>query len=134
MKAQVAVEYMIIVGVGLIMIFLSVNYLLGLFQSYSDENKISLAKNSVYKIGENADLVFSQGPPAKVRVEIYIPESVQEISFSNKTVLFKVKTSSGVNDIFYNSIPQIIGILPIKSGQYYISLTSDQNYVNISVV
>ncbi len=134
MKAQVAIEYMAIVGIGLVIIFLSINYLLTLFYSYSDENKISVAKNTVYKIGENADLVFSQGPPAKVKIEVYIPDGVQEISFSNKTVLLKVKTSSGVNDVFYKTVPQIVGTLPVKSGHYYVSLTSGQDYVNVSVV
>jgi len=134
MKAQVAIEYMIIAGIGLMLVLMSTNYLLKTFQSYSDENKISLAKNTVYKIGENSDLVFSQGPPAKVKIEINIPDRIQEISFPNNTVLFRLKTSSGINDISYKTVAPIVGTLPVKSGRYYISLVAEQSYVNISVV
>ena len=67
-------------------------------------------------------------------LHIFGPKGIQEISFSNKTLLFKVKTSSGVNDVFYETIPQIVGSLPSKNGDYYISLTAEQGYVNVSVV
>ena len=106
MKSQVAIEYMIITSIGLMFILLSSDYLLKTFQSYSDENSISIAKNTVQKIGQSSDLVFSQGPPAKVKIEISIPKGIQEISFSNKTLLFKVKTSSGVNDVFMKLSPR----------------------------
>ncbi len=134
MKAQVSIEYMIITGIGILLILLSSNFLLRTYNEYVDENKISLAKNTVYKIGETSDLVFSQGPPAKMQIEIYIPKGIEEISFSNKTLLFKVKTSSGVNDIFYQTIPQLVGSIPTRAGNYYISLTADEGYVDISVV
>jgi len=134
MKAQVAVEYLIITGIGLTLVLISVGYLTNTYQNYSDENKISLAKNTVNKIGETADLVFSQGPPAKMKIEIYIPSGVEEISFSNKTVLFRIKTSAGISDIFYETVPQIVGNLPDKKGNYYVSLSAGEDYVNISVV
>ena len=134
MKAQVAVEYLIITGIGLTLVLISVGYLTNTYQNYSDENKISLAKNTVNKIGETADLVFSQGPPAKMKIEIYIPSGVEEISFSNKTVLFRIKTSAGISDIFYETVPQIVGNLPDKKGNYYVSLSAEEDYVNISVV
>jgi uncharacterized protein (UPF0333 family) len=134
MKAQVAVEYLIITGIGLTLVLISVGYLSSTYQNYSDENKISLAKNTVNKIGETADLVFSQGPPAKMKIEIYIPDGVEEISFANKTVLFSIKTSAGISDIFYESVPQIVGNLPSEKGNYYVSLSAEEDYVNISVV
>ncbi|MBD3155265.1 MAG: hypothetical protein GF368_01255 [Candidatus Aenigmarchaeota archaeon] len=134
MKAQVGVEYLIVTGIGLTLMLISVGYLYSTYQDYSDENKISLAKNSVNKIGETADLVFSQGPPAKMKIEIRIPKGIQEISFSNKTVLFKVDTGPGVNDISYNTVPQIVGHLPTNRGNYYVSLSAEEDYVNISVV
>jgi len=134
MKAQIAVEYVMIVSIGLIIILIGSPYLFKTFTAYSDENRISLAKNTVHKIGESADMVFSQGQPAKMKIEVNIPEGIESVSFENKTILFKLKTSSGVNDVFYNTIPQLTGNLPIKSGNYYLSVAAYQDGVNISVV
>jgi len=134
MKGQVAVEYMIIISVALIIILPLSLYMNQSFIGYRDDTKISRAWNTVKKIGENADWVYSQGPPAKVTIEIYIPDGVEEISFENKTVLFKVRTASGVSDVYYQTVPEFEGFLPEKSGYYFVSLTAFPNYVNISVV
>ncbi len=134
MRGQVAVEYLIIISVSLIIIIPLSLYMNQSLMGYRDDTKISRAWNAVKKIGESTDWVYSQGPPAKLTLEIYIPNDVDEISFDNKTVLFRVRTSSGVSDVFYNTVPEIQGSLPEKSGYYFISLTAFPNYVNVSVV
>jgi hypothetical protein len=134
MKGQVAIEYMIITAIGLMIVLVGSGYLLRTFGEYSDENNISLAKNTVNKIGETSDLIFSRGSPSKIKIEITIPENVEEISFSNKTVLFRLKTSSGINSIYYSTIAQISGSLPTKSGRYYVSLTAEEDGISISVI
>lgn len=134
MKAQSASEFLIIVSVALtilIPLILLVNQSL---MGYRDDTKISLAQEAVKKMGENADWVFSQGPPAKVTVEIYVPDDVKSVSLNNNEILYKIRTTAGINDIYYTTVPQLNGTLPEKSGYYFVSLTSFSNYVNISVV
>jgi len=134
MKSQVAVEYLIIVSVAFMILIPTILYLNQSFIGYSDDNKLSKASETVKKIGQTADWVYSQGPPAKQTIEIFIPKDLEEISLNNKTVLFKVRTSAGVSDIFYESVAPLNGTLPSNSGYYFISLTAFQDYVNISVV
>jgi hypothetical protein len=134
MKAQSASEFLIIVSVALtilIPLILLVNQSL---MGYSDDTKISLAREAVKKLGDNADWVFSQGPPAKVTVEVYIPDGVESVSINNNEILYKVRTSAGITDVYYDTVPELRGTLPEKSGYYFVSLTSFSNYVNISVV
>ena len=134
MKAQSASEFLIIVSVALtilIPLILLVNQSL---MGYRDDTKISLAQETVKKMGENADWVFSQGPPAKVTVEIYVPDDVKSVSLNNNEILYKIRTTAGINDIYYDTVPELRGTLPEKSGYYFVSLTSFSNYVNISVV
>jgi len=134
MKAQSASEFLIIVSVALtilIPLILLVNQSL---MGYKDDTKISLAKEAVKKLGNNADWVFSQGPPAKVTVEVYIPDDVESVSLINNEILYKVRTSAGISDVYYDTVPELGGALPEKSGYYFVSLTSFSNYVNISVV
>ena len=134
MKSQVAVEYLIIVSVAFMILIPTILYLNQSFIGYSDDNKLSKASETVKKIGQTADWVYSQGPPAKQTIEIFIPKDLEEISLNNKTVLFKVRTSAGVSDVFYESVAPLNGTLSSNSGYYFISLTAFQDYVNISVV
>ena len=105
-----------------------------LVRGYKDNTKISLAKNTVDKLGENVDWVFSQGPSAKRTLKIYVPDDVHNISFENNMILFEVNTSVGVSDISYETVPSLNGSLPTTRGYYLVSLTAYANYVNITVV
>jgi len=134
MKSQAASEFLIIVSIALtilIPLILLVNQSL---MGYRDDTKISLAKEMVNKMGQNSDWVFSQGPPAKVTIEIYVPDGIVSSSLSNKMILYNVKNSAGITDIYYNTVSGMKGSLPEKSGYYFVSLTSYSDYVNISVV
>jgi len=134
MKAQAAVEFLIIVSVAL-MILLPVSFYANQsLMGYRDDTKISLAKNTVNKLGESADWVFSQGSPAKLTLKVYIPDDVYNISLEGKTILFKIRTSAGVTDVFYETVPSLGGSLPTNSGYYYVSLTAYADHVNITVV
>lgn len=133
MKAQSAVEYLIIVSVALLIIIPFLAYVNQSFSNYKENSKIIQAKNAVKKLGEAADFVYSQGPPAKLTMRICIPEGIQSVSF-NKHILFKIKTSAGISDIFYDTIGEIRGTIPIKSGCYYFSLIAHQTYVQIGEV
>ena len=134
MKSQVAVEFLIIVSVAFMIILPFTFYANQLLISYKDDTKISLAKNTVNKLGGSVDWVFSQGPAAKQTLEIYIPDDIYNISLENKTILFQIRTSAGVTDVFYETVPLLNGSLPTTSGYYFVSLTAYTDYVNITVV
>ena len=88
MKAQVAVEYLIIVSIAFMILIPLVLYLNQTFIGYSDDSKLSKADETAKKIAHTADWVYSQGPPAKQTIEIFIPKDVDEISLNNKTIEF----------------------------------------------
>ena len=134
MKAQAAEEYLIIVSVALLILIPVIYQANKLLIAYKDDNKISSAKNTVDKLGEIADWVFSQGPPAKRTIEIHIPQGVEEISLDNKTINFKIKTSSGFSDAFYETVSTLQGNIPTNSGNYFVALTAYDDYVDISMV
>ncbi|MEM7825093.1 MAG: hypothetical protein QXO27_03930 [Candidatus Aenigmatarchaeota archaeon] len=132
MKAQVAIEYITIISIAFIILLPLILYVNDLLSDYNDDTRISLAKNTVKKLGENIDWVYAQGQPAKVSIQIYIPDGITEISLNNKTILFKIKTSAGISDIFYETVPFLNGSVPTTEGYYWVSLVSYENYVNIS--
>jgi len=135
MKAQVAVEYLIIIGVAMMILLPLSLYLNQTLMGYKDDTKLSKGWNTVRELGQNADWVHSQGPPAKVTVEIYVPEDVVEVSLDNNMILYRVRTLAGITEVYYDTVPALNGTLPDKSQYYYISVTAiNQTHVDFRVV
>ncbi|HKZ45502.1 MAG TPA: hypothetical protein VJ343_02245 [archaeon] len=132
MKAQVSVEYLIIVSVALVVLLPLILYSGEILRNYNEETRMSLAKNAVKKIGESADWVYSQGPPAKLNTEVYFPSGISQTSLENNAILLKMKVSSGTSDIYYSTMSPLNGSIPSVPGYYTITLVAYQDYVNIS--
>jgi hypothetical protein len=134
MKSQAAVEYFTIISIALLLLLPLSLYVNELLTGYRDDTRLSLAKDLVKKLGENVDWVYSQGPPARVSLKVYVPEGVEEASLENKTILLRMRTSAGLSDVYYMAVPELNGSLPSESGYYSVSLVAYENYVNISVI
>jgi hypothetical protein len=134
MKSQAAVEYFTIISIALFLLLPLSLYVNELLTGYRDDTRLSLAKDLVKKLGENVDWVYSQGPPARVSLKVYVPEGVEEASLENKTILLRMRTSAGLSDVYYMAVPELNGSLPSESGYYSVSLVAYENYVNISVI
>jgi len=132
MKSQLSVEYLIIIAIALVILIPIILYGNELLLGYKDDTKISLARNTVEKIGKNVDWVYSQGEPAQHSIDVYIPEGIEQINLENKIILFKIKTRAGISDIFYTSVANLNGSIPMQNGYYKLSLRAHQNFVNIS--
>jgi uncharacterized protein (UPF0333 family) len=136
MKSQVATEYLIIVSFALMVLIPFILYLTNVSQNFSEDNTLTVASDSVQKIGQTADLVYSRGEPAKLTISILIPANVQEINFTNKTMTWKVRTSSGVSDVYYNSVANLTGNLSTTPGYYNVIVEATVNatgrWVNIT--
>lgn len=133
MKAQAALEYLIMVSLALMILLPYILYSSQLLLEYQEENNLAMAKNAVAKIGQTADWVFSQGEPAKMSVEIFIPDGITSIQLLNKTIVFKIKRTSGISDVFYVSATNITGYLPTTQGYYIVHLSAENNNVRITV-
>jgi hypothetical protein len=134
-KAQTAMEYYTIVAIALIILLPLSIYVYQLLHQYGDDTKVSLAKDAVNELGETADWVFSQGPPARHTFQsFYIPEGIEETSINNNIILFRIRTSAGISDIYYQTIAPLDGSIPFKSGYYPIAVIAYEDNVTIEVV
>lgn len=134
MKAQTAFEYMIIAII--VLGFLTPVWLyISQVQTQSTEQfSLTYAKNAVKKLAENADLVYSQRLGAKVKVGIYIPNGVEGINITGKTVIMKVYSSSGTVDIFETSMANLNGSLPADAGFHWVLIEAMGDYVQIGTL
>ena len=132
-KGQAAIEYMVVVAVGLLVLIPIVYYSSRSFQNYKEDTNILSAKTTVEKIGENVDWVYSQGYPARVQIKVYVPEKVTLASLENRTVLMRIYSTSGPKDVYYETISDMVGALPSRAGFYRLSVAATDGFVNVSV-
>ncbi|MFH8080708.1 MAG: hypothetical protein QXO84_02395 [Candidatus Aenigmatarchaeota archaeon] len=133
-KSQVATEYLTIAVLSLTILIPLITYINDLYVSYRDESNINLAKNSVSKMVKLSDWVCTQGEPARVNTMIYIPNNLEKIVFLNKTIVFKIKTKSGVVDISESSTCNINGSLPLFEGYYKVEIIAENDGVRLTVI
>ena len=133
MKSQVALEYLIIISFALLVLIPYTIYLNDVSRNFREDSSLTIASDSIKKIGQDADWIYSQGPPAKIKMLIQIPDNVQNITFSGKTMKWMIKTSSGTSEIYYDSVANFTGSIPKNPGYYYVSIQAITNGVNISV-
>ena len=129
---QVAFEYMIIVAAVLVFLIPVWTYVSGVQMQAGSELSISYARNAAEQIADTAGLVYSQGPPAKVNMRIYIPSGVEEINIIGKTIVLRVRTTAGVSDVFSISIAEMNGTLPSQEGNYLVTVEAKDGFVQIS--
>jgi uncharacterized protein (UPF0333 family) len=131
MKAQSSFEYLMIFMLALGFAIPVWIYISSLQQGAGEELSLSYAKNAVSQITSTADLVYTQGAPAKVRLDVYIPSRVESIAISGKTVNFNMSSSTGFSDVFSESVANLSGSLPTSEGMYRIGVESKGDYVQI---
>jgi uncharacterized protein (UPF0333 family) len=131
-RAQSSFEYMMIFGLAIAFAIPVWIYVASLQQSAGEELSISYAQNAVNQITSSADLVYTQGPPAKVRLSVYIPSRVDMINITNRTVNFRLLTSTGVSDVFSTSVANLTGSLPDSEGLYWIDVESMGDHVQVT--
>jgi hypothetical protein len=136
MRAQAAFEYMLVVLIALAFMMPLWLYMTTVKSEASDELSISYAKDAARMLVSACDLVYTQGPPAKVSITIFVPPGTVNSTITNSTVTFTISHSGGESTVFAESRARINGTLPATSGSYVmeISALDDANYdVDIQV-
>lgn len=132
MKVQAAFEYMIIIAIVIAFITPLWAYNLGVQRQTNTELSFAYAKNLVNKIADTANLVNSQGPPAKLTLTVFIPEGVIDVNISSNRINLQVRIDSGYSDVFQFSQATLNGTLPTNKGTYSISIEAREGFVQIT--
>ena len=127
MRAQAAFEYMLIVIIALTLMVPVWAYITAVKTETTDEFALSYAKSSVDRLASTSDLIFSQGPPAKVKVHIYIPNGVVGYNFTNKTVALMVRYQDAISPVYADSKANLNGTLPLVEGNYWMQVEAVEN-------
>ncbi|UCD06990.1 MAG: hypothetical protein JSW41_04105 [Candidatus Aenigmatarchaeota archaeon] len=130
-KAQAAFEYLVIVSIVLVFMIPIWAYVTTTQRDTSTELTLTYAKNTANQIADASNLVYSQGPPAKVKINVYVPHGVNNITILNNSIRFEVMVDSKITDIFAFSTAQMNGTLSKKKGYYWIEVEAMDDTVQI---
>ncbi|RLJ03826.1 MAG: hypothetical protein DRP18_05595 [Candidatus Aenigmatarchaeota archaeon] len=133
-KAQVAFEYLMIFGIVLGFAIPVWIYVSNLQAQTGTDMCLSYAKNTANQIADTADLVYSQGAPAKVRIKVYIPKHVVSANITGREINFNMSYMDGYTDVFATSMASLNGSLPNLEGVYWIEIEATDSGVDITPV
>lgn len=131
-KAQISIEYMSIVGLTTLIVI----FLLWVSLYYSNEVEDTIKLNQLDSIGkeivDNAESVYYFGQPSKVTLKVLIPKGITQINVTPNELLFKVRTKSGITDMFYRSNVELQGNISSSYGYHDIIIEAREGYVWIN--
>jgi len=130
-KAQVGMEYLLIVGFVTFSIILILG--IALFYSSTSREGVRAAQigNFANKIIETAESVYYSGKPSKATVSVYLPVGVDSIEISGNDLFITFQTSSGINKRGFSSNVPLSGALNSNSGLKRIEIIAQDNFVFI---
>lgn len=132
MKAQVALEYIIIVGIVLAFLIPVWSYLAAANTQASESLAASQAQAAAQKIASAADLVYTQGPPSQIKTEVFFPNGMSGASLNDSTVIIQVYSAGSVSDVVATSLANFTGSIPQSAGLYQLTIKAVNQVVDIS--
>ncbi len=131
-EGQASVEFMIIIGFMLtILIPLSILYYQHVYNMNTDVKAEQLQKVA-NEVVDKAEEVYYLGSPSKITIKAYIPNDIEDIKINSNEINFKLKTSSGITDIFAVSKVNLTGNIENKEGIRTITIQAEDNDVRIT--
>ncbi|NUN11228.1 hypothetical protein HUU53_01125 [Candidatus Micrarchaeota archaeon] len=110
-KAQASVEYLSIIALSLLILVPVWLFVNNINTDVQGELNLGYAKQAVRHIGESADLVFSQGYPAQLLVEVRVPSNIESVSIQANELSVRVSKKEGLSDVFYVTNGNLTGDL-----------------------
>lgn len=154
-KAQVSVEYLVVLGVALLILIPAAYF----FYTYSQNSNEETLRVQIDALGNeilvNAESIYGMAEGSLVTLELKYPESIRNIYILNKNeLIISYELTSGMNDaVFFSKIPlsgeyiypglgsctppcsnTTFHVSEPKQGKHSIKLESKTNYVLIKLV
>lgn len=131
-RAQVAMEYMIIVGFVAVLTL----PLVIIFQTHSRETTAEITSAQIYQISKRisdaAETVFYLGEPSRLTIKTYFPGNINSVSIGNNEIVFDVRTVGSSDEIVVYTPINVSGNISIHEGVHYIIIESKGGYVWVS--
>jgi hypothetical protein len=135
-RAQVGIEYMILIGFITFAILSILTFSIIYSGQLKDEIRLNQVENFAIQLINSAESVFFAGAPSKTTIRLYLPDGVDLIEMdSTDYIIISTTTSSGINKASYKSkVPIIIDdMIPLGEGTRSLELEAQSdNILHIS--
>jgi len=130
-KGQASVEYLILVGVCLLIITLVSSYSFLMYSTTTTNNEIQTS----IKVLENAiNEVYSLGEGNSVVVQISFPSDITNITIGNNYLIIQATAFGSTSSSLVEFDSNISGSLPSTEGTYDIEVKNINGVVSLNVV
>jgi uncharacterized protein (UPF0333 family) len=113
-KGQVSTEYVLIIGMVMLVSLPIIYFALRESNTYIQLNK---ANDAVLTLAKSADSVYALGPGSKKMISINMPGDVRGYSLANKSVNIQMYVFGGLSDVFATTKADLTGLIPISRGE-----------------
>lgn len=131
-EAQLSVEYLLIFGFAFLTILPIIIIFFTQTTYISDRIVMNQVDQITKKIVDAAESVYYVGEPSQTTLKIQMPKSIEQIIIQNREVVFKVRISNQVTDIYTVSSINLTGNLSGVAGIHFIEIKAVGDYVLIS--
>ena len=132
LKSQVSVEYMLVMGFAALITL----PLLLIYYTYSADSTEFVATSQALqiarKIVDSSESVYYLGKPSQTTLKFNFPDRIYSTNLTNKEVVFKIKTKSGITDVVQISSVNMSGSMPTTQGIHIITVKAEDGYVQIT--
>jgi uncharacterized protein (UPF0333 family) len=128
-RGQIAVEYMIILGLLLLFVTPLIYYALA---SYASSNDIYRAQVLVARMSDTVDIVYTQNQPSQQVLTLLFPENIVDTILVNKTVGVIMVSGDGNTTVSLPTKGCVSGFITPTGGYRRILFKATDNCVNVT--
>ena len=132
MKGQSALEYLIVVGIALLILIPLWLHVSNTIAVTNIELQSSYALHAVSRLKAAADSVYVQGEPAKFTVIVTFPNGVESVSISEHEIFMRMANAAGTTDAIATTLGPVTGNLSSMPGSHRVSVRMNGTTVLIT--
>ncbi|PIU30446.1 hypothetical protein COT07_00715 [Candidatus Woesearchaeota archaeon CG07_land_8_20_14_0_80_44_23] len=130
-SGQVSLEFAIIMGFVTLLIIPLISVFYYQVKETNDRMIVEQSYKVAKEIVDEAESVYYMGAPSKSMIKAYIPNHVQSIEISGRSVLFRIEISNATSDVEAISRVNLSGSINSAEGLRYIHLQATGDRVEI---
>lgn len=131
-KAQVAMEYLVIIGFVAIITMPLVLLFQEHSQSTNDGISTSEVKQIAKRIADAAETVYYLGKPSKTVLKTHFPANVNSVNISNNEIVFNIYTSKGDQEVVTYTFLNVSGNVSTFQGIHYLTVENKGGFIWVS--
>lgn len=134
MRGQVAIEYLILMGMAVLIVMPLLIIYFSQSLELSDQTNAALAERSINQIAEASTTVYYLGAPSSRTVNVEFPKNIVSSELQGQLIVLRLDSASGDYDYTAASATNLTGDFNVTPGPHVIRLTAlDNDSVEVEV-